>query len=32
MSWLYKIALDVIGDQDHDHVGGLGGFGGVCST
>ncbi len=23
-----EIALDVIGDQDHDHVGGFGGFGG----
>ena len=23
-----EVALDVIGDQDHDHVGGLGGVGG----
>ena len=24
-----EVALDMIGDQDHDHVGGFGGFGGV---
>ena len=27
-----QVALDMIGDQDHDHIGGFGGFGSVEAT